>query len=752
MAKKGAVVTLWRRSGIVMLLIIVLGFGTVFARLFYLQVNMAEELRRGAVEQQLRDTTVSAKRGSIYDKGGNILAQSITVWDIVLAPVNFKEADESVRKTLAYGLADILKVDKEKVFKAAKRKGYYELIKSKVDSQTKDKVVEFAQKMYDEQGVSAVIETRENYKRFYTHDDLAASVLGFVGSDNQGLAGIEYQYDDELKGNNGRIVVAQNGLNNPMPGQYEQKIEATDGYNLILTIDENVQSIMEKYVRETLKEFNVANRGCAIMIEVKTGRILGFACEESFNPNDPFEIADPKKVAAIDALPDKDKAEAESKALSQQWRNKGVSDTYVPGSVFKMVTASAVLSEGLNHEDTRFHCEGSYSPYEGAPAITCWNLYGHGTETLSDALCNSCNPAFMQMGFMLGRKNLFEYFVAFGFDEKTGIDLPGESTSYWFNTPGGEYGMDLMDLAVGSFGQNFKVTPIQMVTAAATVANGGKLMQPYVVSQIVDSNGNVVRTNEPIVKRQVISENISKEMCSILERNAKSGGAINGYVPGYRIGGKTGTSQKKVDEFGNATDDYIASYCGIAPCDDPEVALLCYFDTPDTSINYYGTTVAAPCFRNIMSEVLPYLGIERIYSDDEMTKLDTVAGLYEGMSVDDAKAEIKSNKLKAEVVGNGDYVIAQNPTAYSNMPTDGTVILYTDEESRKRRVTVPDFKDCTLSDVNYLASLNDLNICVVGSSVSESGSRVRTQDIEPGTEVEPYSVITVTFNQENAIM
>lgn len=753
MAKKGAAVTLWRRSAGLMVAIIAIGFGTVFARLFYLQVNMAEELQRKAVEQQLHDSTVSAKRGSIYDSGGNILAQSITVWDVVLAPNNFKDADEATRKAVAYGLAEIVGVDKQKVFESTKAKSYYEIVKRKVEADVKDKVVAFTQKMYDEYKVSGVIELQENYRRYYTHDNFAAAILGFVGADNQGLAGVEYQYEDELKGDPGRIVVAQNALNNPMPGQYEQKIEATDGYDVILTIDENIQSIMEKYVRETLKEFNVANRGCAIMIEVKTGRILGFACEESFNPNDPFTVADEKQITAIEALPKEKQAEAESAALSRQWRNKGVSDTYVPGSVFKMVTASAVLSEGLIDKDTRFTCTGSYAPYEGASPITCWNLYGHGTQTLAQALCNSCNPAFMQMGFMLGRKNLYEYFVAFGFNEKTGIDLPGESDSYWFNTAGGEYGMGLMDLAVGSFGQNFKVTPIQMVTAAAAIANGGMLMQPYVVDQVVDSNGNVVKSNEPIEKRQVISKSIAREMCDILETNAKSGGATNGYVAGYRIGGKTGTSQKKVDENGNATEDeYIASYCGIAPCDDPEVALLCYFDTPDTSINYYGTTVAGPCFRKIMTEALPYLGIEKIYTDDELSKLDTIAGSYEGMSVDEAKSEVEKAKLKAEVVGEGDTVIAQNPSAYSNMPTDGTVILYTDEASRGKKVKVPDFKNCTLNDVNYLASINDLNICIVGSSISDSTSFVKSQDIAAGTEVEPFTVVTVTFNQDNSIM
>ncbi|MBR2176563.1 MAG: PASTA domain-containing protein [Clostridia bacterium] len=753
MAKKGAAATLWRRSTIIMLIVLILGFGLVFSRLFYLQVYMAEELQQKAVEQQLHDTQVSAKRGSIYDRNGKILAQSITVWDIVLAPANFKKADDETRKKVSYGLADILGIDRDDVYERSKSNdSYYEVLKRKVSADIKDKVVEYQEKIYQDYKVSGVIETIENYSRYYTNDNFAGAILGFVGADNQGLSGIEYEYDDELKGDSGRIVVAQNALNNPMPYQYEQKVEATNGYNLVLTVDETIQGIMEKYVRETIKEFNVANRGCAIMMNVKTGEILGFACEESFDPNDPYKIADENKVKEIEALPEDKQDEATSKALFAQWRNKGVSDTYIPGSVFKMVTASAVLSEGLNDEDTRFECSGSYAPYEGASPISCWQYSGHGTQTLEQALCNSCNPAFMQMGFMLGRKTFYEYFVAFGFSEKTGIDLPGESGSYWFDTPGGEYGMGLMDLAVGAFGQNFKVTPIQMVTACAAIANGGNLMQPYIVSQVVDSNGNVVKKNEPTVKRQVISEEISKQMCSMLETNAKSGGATNGYVAGYRIGGKTGTSQKKVDEYGNATDDYIASFCGIAPCNDPEIALLCYFDTPDPDINYYGSAVAGPCFRNIMTEVLPYLGIERVYSDDELEQLATTAGTYDGMSVEDAKAQAEKDGLKAEVVGSGDTVIAQNPSAYSSMPNDGTVILYTDEESKKKKVTVPDFSNCSLSDANYLAAANDLNLCIMGSSVGDSSSYVKAQDIAAGTEVEPYTVVTVVFNQDNSIM
>ncbi len=753
MAKKGATATLMTRASIVLVLILTIGFGTVVLRLGYLQTIKAEDLQQRAVAQQLRDTTVSAKRGSIYDSNGNILAQSISVWDVIMAPAEFEKDDLKSREIVAEGLAEILGLDKNDILERTyNTESYYEVLKRKVDVETKNELLEFRKKIYEENDISGVINLVENYKRFYTHDNFAGSILGFTGTDGNGLAGVEYQYDEELSGDAGRIVVVQDARNQPMPYQYEKKIEASDGNNIVLTIDENIQSIMEKYVRQTLQEFKVKNRGCAIMMNVKTGAILGFACEESYNNNDPFTVASKEKQEEIDKLPENEQAAAESAALSAQWRNKGVSDTYIPGSVFKMVTASAVLSEGLNENNKHYECHGAYVPFDGAGSIACWDSSGHGSQTLEEALCNSCNPAFMQMGFQLGRKKFYEYFVAFGFSEPTGIDLPGESNSVWFNSPGGEYGMGLMDLAVGSFGQNFKITPVQMLTACAAIANNGKLMQPYVVSHITDSTGNVIKTTEPKVKRQVISESIARHMCDTLEMNAVSGGAKNGYVAGYRIGGKTGTSEKKIDENGNPSSDYIASFCGIAPCDDPEIALLCYFDTPDKDINYYGSAVAGPCFRNIMSEALPYLGIEKIYSDEELSQMDVAAGTYTDMDVTDAKRAVEENKLKPVVVGDGTRVIAQNPAPYTVMPKEGKVILYTDEESKKQKVKVPDFKNCSMSDANYLASVNQLNICIVGTSLEDGKSYVKSQDIEPDKEVEPYTVITLTFNQDNNIM
>jgi len=740
---------MWNRSTLIMIIIIVIGFGIVAGRLLYLQTVMAEELQKRAVEQQLSNTALTAKRGSIYDCNGNVLAQSITVWDIVLEPANIKTEEDGMM--IAKGLHEILGTDVNEVFEQTKEDHYYAVVKRRVETDVKDKVMEFRTKLREEHGIANAIKAIEDYRRYYKNNNFLADVLGFVGSDSQGLSGLEYQYDEYLTGQKGRLVVATNAVGGQMPFEYEQKVDAIDGYNLTLTVDEYIQSVMEKYVRETIDEFKVANRGCAMMMNVKTGAIYGLACEGSFNPNEPFVIADEQKAKEIEKLPEKEQNEAILKAQNLQWRNKAVSDTYIPGSVFKMCTASAVLSEGLIKKDTTFECTGSYVPFEGSGAITCWLSGGHGTQDLETALCNSCNPAFMQMGNMLGRQKFYEYYVAFGLSEPTGIDLPGESDDMFFNN-GGVCGMDLTDLAVASFGQNFKITPIQMLSACAAIANEGKLMTPYVVQSISDAKGNVVKTTEPKVRHQAISKEVAEQMCGMLQRNVLSGGGTNGYIAGYRIAGKTGTSQKKVDEDGNPTNDYIGSFCGFAPADDPEIALICYFDTPDPDINYYGSAVAGPCFRNILSEVLPYLGIEKVYSAAELGNLDTTAGAYVGASAKDAEGLVSADGLKSRIVGNGETVVAQNPSAYTTIPKDGTVILYTDLQGDPPKVKVPDFATLSLTEVNRIAAEANLNISIKGSLSSEGSSYAKTQDIPPGTEVEPYTVVTVTFNQDNNIM
>ena len=357
---------------------------------------------------------------------------------------------------------------------------------------------------------------------------------------------------------------------------------------------------------------------------------------------------------------------------------------------------------------------------------------------------NSCNPAFIQIGQLVGEEKFWEYYQAFGFSDKTGIDLPGESEDQFFDWEGVEGAMGPTDLAVASFGQNFSITPIQMITACAAVCNGGSLVQPHVVKQITDKDGNVIKTISTETKRQVISESVSVEMRGILEDNAVEGSGKNGYVAGYRIGGKTGTSDKLKDENGDGANDYIASYCGFAPANDPKIACLVFFDTP-TSGSYYGSQVSAPVFASIMSEVLPYLEVSAQYTEDELQNVDITAGSYTGMSVEDAERQASLDGFNVTVKGEGSTVLAQNPVTGATLPMEGTIVLYTDEESSKEKVTVPTFVGYTVYDVNTIASYSDLNVSIAGSASSYDATAI-SQSIAEGTEVSPGTVITVTFS------
>ena len=656
------------RSIAVLAILLVLGFGSAILRLTQLSVVQGEELSQKAVNQQLTDTTISAKRGSIYDTNGKILAQSATVWKVVLAPINLEDDEgkgsnrrtrDEKRTIVSKGLAEILGMKQEELYKMTEEKSHYVVAKRQIESDVRDKILKFEDELEETYNITGVIRLMEDYKRYYPYGSFASSVIGFTGSDDQGLAGVEYQYDDDLTGTPGRLITAQN-VNDAVPFPAAQKVDAKDGNSLVLTLDEKIQHALEKYLQKGIKENKVYNRAVAIMMDVNTGAILGMAVEDGYDLNKPFKLVNEEDKAAIAKLADDKQAEAESAALSKQWRNKAVSDTYYPGSVFKIITSSMGIEEGVITDQSSYYCSGSYTPVEGEPPVYCHNTLGHGTQNFFQALSNSCNPAFMQIGQQLGAKKYWEYYQAFGFSEKTGIDLPGESEDIFFSQDGS---MGPMDLAVASFGQNFSITPIQMITAVSAACNGGKLMQPYVVKQILDSDGNVVKSVDSVVKRQVISEETSKKITSLLAQSTEqSGSATNGYVQGYKIGGKTGTSEKLEDSNDDGAEDYIASFCGFAPADNPQVALLVYFDTP-TGGSYYGSAIAAPVFTEIMQEVLPYLEIEQQYNEDELSKLDTTAGSYTGMTVEEAKAAAEKAGFTVVTNGGEGTVAAQSPAA-----------------------------------------------------------------------------------------
>lgn len=741
-AEKGPAQRLRQRTAILILLILVLGFGAAVLRLTYLTTVQSSELQESAVDLQLADTTVSAKRGTIYDANGNVLAESASVWQVVMSPVNFK--NDKQRQAAAKGLSEIFDLEYNDVLDDTKQQSHYVVVKRRIESDEREKVLELIDTLKKDYNCSGVIQLLDDYKRYYPKNSLASSVIGFTGSDDQGLEGIEYEYDSYLSGTPGRIITAQNARGTDMPFRYEQNVESEDGNNVYLTIDETIQSICEKYMQKGVEDNNVLNKGVCIAMDVNTGAILAMVTTDGYDLNNPYELL-AKDKKKIKSTPKKKQAEAESAALSNMWRNKAVADTYMPGSVFKMCVASAALEENLVNEKTSFTCTGSIS-VEGE-TIHCSNISGHGTQNFVEVISNSCNPAFIQIGQMLGAGKFRQYYQGFGFSDKTGIDLPGEAEdSFWK-----EGKMGGVDLAVASFGQNFTITPIQMITACAAVSNGGYVVQPHVVSKITDSKGNVIKTVDKKIKRQVISDDTSKKMNEYLEYNTERQGAAAGYISGYKVAGKTGTTEKRgVTKFESSfSEDYISSFCGYAPADDPQIAMLVFFDTPDGDA-YYGSQVSSPVFINIMSEVLPYLDVKTSYTDEELGYVDASAGDYTGVSVDEAKTAVEADGFTATVKGNGSTVISQIPTVSSGLQKGGSIVLYTDSDSQSETVSVPSLIGLSPDEVNDVASAYGLNVSFSGATTSSGTSS--SQNIEARTSVSPGTVITVSFADSSSTL
>lgn len=753
---KGTTIRMWRRTIIVLLFLIVGGFGTIVVSLFRLQIIQGEELQTRAVNQQTQDTSLSAKRGTIYDCNMKVLATSADVWKVVLDPNYIRkelvqdQGKENIQDEIAERLAGILDLETADVRALMEKQTYYAVVKTKVETDLKDQILE----LKEELSLGNAIQLEPDYKRYYPYGAFASSVLGFTNSENQGVTGVEASYNDYLSGTPGKLVTAKNARGVDMPFQYEQLVEAQDGYSLVLTIDEVVQHFLEKSVEEAAESCQARNRACGIVMNVNTGEILAMTVKGDYDPNDPYTITDEADLAAIAAIPDdeehqEERSEAIRTAQEKQWRNKCISDTYNPGSVFKMVTASMGIEEGVVNENTTFSCGGYYQVADRK--IGCWKTAGHGTETFAQGLSNSCNPVFMQLGELLGADTFYRYFEAFGLTTKTGIDLIGESNSIYYDAEG----LGPTQLATSSFGQTFRVTPIQMITAAAAVANGGYLVQPHVVSKVIDSEGNIVMTNDTTVKRQVISEETSRRVSAMLQETATTGTAKNGYVAGYRVAGKTGTSEK-IDEWNAAGREgekkYIASYCGYAPADDPEIIMLVFFDEPvPQNGEVFGSAIAGPPFAETMAEILPYLGIEPKYTEEELAKLDISTPGVTGLSVEEAQTKVSNAGLTYKVYGEGDKVVSQIPEQGKSIPKGGTVVLYLDQESAAETVTVPDLTGLTLTQVNAKISQAGLNLSVSGAAVTTGSAVSDTQDIAAGTEVPAGTVITVSFVDLEAV-
>ena len=694
-------------------------------RLAYLQLVKHDYYSSLASSQQLRDTVVSAQRGTIYDTNMNILARSATVWTVALTPRSIAEEDYD---DISSFLSEKLDVPYDTVYAKCGEGTYYSIVKRKVDKPMVDEIQSFMR----EKKIGGITFT-EDTKRYYPYGSLASQVLGFVGTDNNGLYGIEAYYESYLAGISGRLLTAVNAQGTNVYYEYETQTAAEDGYSLVLTIDTVIQKYLEDALYQLYEEHNVSNYDCGIIMDVNTGEILAMAGYPDFDPNDPLAILDADKAAALSEITD-DEAylAALGKAQTDQWRNRTISDVYEPGSVFKVVTASAALESGTFKTDDEFYCPG-YKYVTGNIRMFCAHHEGHGHETFAQAVVNSCNPAFIEIGTAMGKETFYDYFRSFGMNEKTGVDLPSEATSIYYT----DKTMGIVELASCSYGQSNAITPIQMITAVSAAVNGGYLVQPYVVKEILDSNGNVIRTNGTSVKRQVISEETSATMCGILEKVVEEASGANAYVAGFRLGGKSGTGEK----LGGDGTEYVASMCIFAPADDPKIACLIMVDGAH-SYSIYGSAIVAPVIGRIMSEVLPYLGVEPKYSDDEMANVNVYVPNVMDYSLTMAYASLQKKGLEYIVVGNGTEVVNQYPAGGTSIPKGSVVVLYT-EETEPRMVEIPDLTGYSVSYVRSLFKSLGLNLKIGGAATSNATAV--SQGVAPGTSVQEGTVVTVDF-------
>ncbi|MDE6730435.1 MAG: PASTA domain-containing protein, partial [Oscillospiraceae bacterium] len=585
------------------------------------------------------------------------------------------------------------------------------------------------------------IKTEEDTKRYYPQNELAAQVIGFTNSDGEGQYVLEYNYNKYFSCTNGRVLSATDARGKEMPYRYSTTYPAEDGSSLYLTLDSTLQYYLEKNLQAMCEKFRVRNRACGIIMNAKTGAIYAMGTYPSFDLNNPPMIYDQATNEALQMLPKEEYQEAYISAREQQWKNKAITELYIPGSVFKIfTTAMAVEEKVVNPETDSFFCNGAY-PIPGVPKpIHCHKLAGHGAQTFSEALTNSCNPAFIEVGLRVGVHKFSQYFDAFGLTEKTGIDLPGETSSIYRE----EKDLGIVDLASSAFGQSNKLTPMEMITGIAAAINGGYLVEPHVVDKIVSSDGNIIKNFNTNIKRQVISEESSATVRELLQAVVDNNGGSNAYIKGYAIGGKSGTSQK-LDQYSDDNMQYVASYACFAPADDPEIVMLLLADEPDPSINYYGSVVTAPYARDIMAEALPYLGYYPEYTSEEYAKLDVTVPQLRDADIASAKQTLEEFGLRYEIKGNGNTIVSQCPDTGSTVSAGGKIILYTEENYEPEMIQVPNVMKYRADDASELLTEAGLNYVSQGASTDRTDVLVGDQSVEPGTFVEAGTVIRLDY-------
>ena len=739
-----------KRSVFVLFMLCVVGFGICALSLVRVQLVKGGEYREKAANNQLHDTLVSAERGIIYDANMMPLAESTSVKKVYVNAAEIGDND-TARDRIVKALSEILDLSEEYVRDKCSQTGYrYVVVKSKVENADAEKVQEFMGTYYEKPSsdgkvkrvyFSTFVGIDPDVKRYYSKPHLASGVLGFTGSDDVGLYGIELKYDDVLTGVPGRIITAQNGGMNSksMPIEYKNVHDAQQGTSLVLTIDEYIQSYLENALQKAYVDTQADSVLCIVM-DVQTGAVLGMGSRGAgyYDLSDYNSIIDERTLETIDEIEDEtERAEAVKAAQYRQWRNICISDAYEPGSVFKVFTASALLEEGLVSMDETYTCVGSVQI--AGSLYNCHRHSGHGTQNITKALMNSCNPFFITRGLRLGIDGFNKYIESFGFLEKTGIDLPGEGSSVYFNTDK----MIQANVASASFGQSFQVTPIQMITAMSCVANGGKLLQPYLVAKQLDADGNIVKETHPTVKRQVISESTSEKIRGMMESVVREGTGKNAYVAGYRIAGKTGTSEHL------GTNKYWASFACYAPANDPKVSMLLIIDNPQGA--HGGGAVAAPIAAGILENVLQYLNIEPQYTEEELSKMEVIAKNVVGMGVREAREKLLADGFTVKVKGDGDEVIAQIPGGGQSVPQKGAIILYTSEQAKLEKLEMPNLLGLTVNQATNEALALGLNVKIAGNSLMGSELVSYTQSVEPGELVDYGTTVTIHFKSNMGV-
>ena len=756
-----------KRILLVMLVLGILAFVPVAWRLYALMIDQYEYYAGLALRNQTRTTSVTAHRGDILDRNMNILATSVSVENVYLDPHELKQSKADI-PALAQALGEIL--DKDPAWieeQAGDIKQRYKQIGTRVDEETASKIRDYIQ----QQDISG-IHLEPTSQRAYPFGTLAAQVIGFTNASNDGSEGVEAAYDAYLSGSTGQVITTKGNNEMDMPFSYENYIASRQGNSVILTLDTTIQACLEKQMEAAIARYDVQNGAFGLVMNAKTGEILAMATLGSYDPNNYLELADPDAASQVELLrqsylsqPEGSEAyeagkqaytEALSAARLKQWRNRVLSDGYEPGSTFKVLTMAAALDCGAIDLNTSFYCSGSEQIPGRSQLLHCWRSQGHGAEQTPQALQNSCNIAFAHIALKLGGERFYEYIEKFGILEKTGIDLAGESKGVFFDksliTNTDKWGT--ASLTSGSFGQTFKITPLQLVRAIASVVNGGNLLEPYIVSEIVDADGNTVMKAEPTVVRQTISKETSDTMRTLIESVVTEGTAKNAQVAGFSIGGKTGTSEKidVFDENGQRVQDKIVSFVGIAPMNDPEYIVLVALDTPsrETGIYISGGVMAAPTVGAVMADILPYLGVERTFSETDPAGLEIVMEDLTNLTAQDAERKLKDMGLQAKFSGTGETVTGQIPAAGQTVPGGSEVLLYLEQVPETAQVAVPDFTGMNRQQVADAAGALGLYVLVSGNADVSPGVTVTAQSIPKDTQVPTGTTITLEFTDTTA--